>query len=48
MTELAWLLVGLLLGGCITMVLLCSLQLNRTRDYEAEIYRLKQELKRKE
>ena len=47
MTELSWLLVGLLLGGCISVVTLCCIQINRISDYETEIQRLKQELNKK-
>lgn len=48
MTELSWLFVGLLLGGCISMVMLCCIQINRISDYEMEIKRLKQELNKTE
>lgn len=44
MDEFAWLLAGLLIGGCITMVLLCCLQMNRISEYEQEIRRLRQNL----
>ena len=44
MTELAWLIVGLLIGGCIGVTLMCCLQLNRVNDYETEIRDLKSQL----
>ena len=44
MTELAWLIVGLLLGGCIGITLMCCLQLNRVNDYESEIRKLKAQM----
>jgi len=44
MSELAWLVVGLLLGGCIGVTLMCCLQLNRVNDYESEIRKLKSQL----
>jgi hypothetical protein len=46
MTELAWLIVGLLIGGCIGVTLMCCLQLNRVNDYESEIRKLKEQLKK--
>lgn len=47
MTELAWLVVGLILGGCISMITLCCMQYHRTCDYEEEIRRLRDELNKK-
>lgn len=47
MTEFAWLLVGLLLGGCVSIAMLCCIQINRISDYETEIQRLEQELNKK-
>lgn len=44
MSELAWLLAGLLLGGCIAVTVLCCVQMNRINDYEQEIKRLQQKL----
>lgn len=41
MTELAWLIVGILIGGCIGVTIMCCLQLNRVNDYESEIRELK-------
>ena len=46
MSELAWLIVGLMVGGCVTLCLMCCLQLNRINDYESEIRRLKEQLKK--
>ncbi len=48
MTEFVWLLVGLLLGGCIAIGILCCMQINRIGRYEQEIRRLKNELRQKE
>lgn len=45
MTELIWLLVGLLIGGCLGVGALCCMQINRIGHYEQEITRLKNELK---
>lgn len=51
MSELAWFLVGLMLGGCAVGILLCCLQFNRISEFESslsaaedEIEDLKQEL----
>lgn len=44
MSELAWLLAGLLLGSCIAVTVLCCVQINRISDYEQEIRRLRQKL----
>jgi len=47
MTELAWLLLGLLIGGCIAAAILCCIQINRISYYEQELHRLKQKLNNK-
>lgn len=47
MNELLWLLVGLMIGGCISTAILCCLQVNRINHYEQEIRRLKNELELK-
>ena len=44
MSELAWLLAGLLIGGCIAVMVLCCMQINRINNYEQEIRRLQQKL----
>lgn len=44
MTEFAWLIVGLLIGGCIGVTLMCCLQLTHVNDYESEIRKLKEQL----
>lgn len=44
MSELAWLLAGLLIGGCIAVTVLCCMQMNRINDYEQEIRKLQQKL----
>lgn len=42
MSGLAWLLAGLLLGGCIAATVLCCVQAGRASEYEQEIRRLKE------
>lgn len=44
MSELAWLLAGLLIGCCIAVTVLCCVQIHRINDYEQEIRRLRQKL----
>ena len=44
MSELAWLLAGLLIGGCIAVTVLCCVQINRINNYEQEIRRFQQKL----
>lgn len=44
MSELMFLIIGLLLGGCISFVVLCCFQINRINDYESEIRKLKAQL----
>ena len=39
--EIAMLLIGLLLGGCVTMCVVSGIALNRYNDYEDEIRRLR-------
>ena len=34
MSEFLFFLIGLLLGGCLGIILLCGFQLNRVNDYE--------------
>ena len=41
MIKLLFLLLGMMLGGCVATVLLCCLQINRINAYEAEIRKLK-------
>lgn len=45
--EIAMLIVGLLLGGCIAAAILCCMQINRICDYESEIQRLREKLNNK-
>ena len=45
MSEFLWFLVGLFLGGIVTTLLMCCLQINRMNDYEAELRKLRSELK---
>ena len=40
----AWLFIGLALGGGVTLVFLCAIQLGRANEYESETKRLRQEL----
>lgn len=44
MNALAWLLTGLLIGGCIGATILCCVQINRISYYEQEIQKLRQKL----
>ncbi len=44
MSELAWLLTGIIIGGCIAVAVLCCVQINRISDYEQEIRILRQKL----
>ena len=39
--EIAMLIIGLLLGGCVSFCILGCMQINRINDYEDEIRRLK-------
>lgn len=41
-------LIGLLLGGCISGVILCCVQVNRIGYYEQEIHRLREKLNNKD
>ena len=43
--EIAMLLIGLLLGGCVTLGIMSGIALNRYNDYESEIRRLRARLK---
>lgn len=43
MSELAWLLTGLLIGGRIAVTVLCCAQINCISDYKQEIRGLRQE-----
>jgi len=47
MSELAWLLTGILIGCCIGIGVLCCMQVNRISYYEQEIRRLKEKLNEK-
>ena len=38
--EIAMLIIGLLLGGCVSFCILGCMQINRINDYEDEIRRL--------
>ncbi len=39
--EIAMLMIGLLLGGCVSFCILGCMQINRINDYEDEIRRLR-------
>lgn len=47
MAEFLWFLSGVLIGGCITLVILCCIQINRRNEYEQELRRLHKELNNK-
>ena len=42
--EITMLLIGLLLGGCVTLGIMSGIALNRYNDYESEIRRLRAKL----
>lgn len=42
--AIAMLIIGLILGGCITTILLCFFQINRVNYYEQTIKSLKEKL----
>lgn len=44
MSEFLFFIIGLLLGGCIGVMLLCGFQINRINDYEYQIRKLKSQL----
>ena len=46
--EIAMLIIGLLLGGCVTMCVVSGIALNRYNDYDSEIRRLKARLEAKD
>lgn len=48
MNELVWLIVGLLIGGCIGVGVHCCFLINRMGYYEQEIRRHKDELRSKD
>lgn len=45
--EIFMLIIGLLLGGCIAVTILCCMQINRICDYESQIQRLREKLNNK-
>ncbi len=45
MIQLLFFLLGMMIGGLVSLVLLCCLQVNRINEYEAEIKRLKEQRK---
>ncbi len=45
MSEFLWFLMGLFNGGVWITLLLCCLQINRINEYEAELRRLRAQLK---
>lgn len=42
--EIAMLIIGILIGGCISSVLLCCVQINRVNEYEQTIQNLLEKL----
>lgn len=46
MTAL-WFFLGLLLGGCIGVVVMCLFQINKCNYYESEIRRIEEQIKTK-
>lgn len=47
MTEFLWFLVRLFIGGIVTTLVLCRLQINRINEYEAELRKLRSQLNNK-
>lgn len=47
MNEFLWFLVGLFIGGIVTTLVLCCLQINRINEYEAELRKLRSQLNNK-
>lgn len=47
MTEFLWFIMGLLIGGIVTTLVLCCLQINRINKYEAELQKLRSQLNNK-
>lgn len=45
--AIAMLIIGLILGGCITTVFLCCFQINRINSYEQTVQSLKEKLNKK-
>lgn len=45
--EALWFFIGLLLGGCIGVVVMCLFQINRLNDYEEEIRRIEEQVRNK-
>ena len=45
--EIAMLMIGLLLGGCISFCILGCMQINRINEYEAELRKLRSQLNNK-
>lgn len=41
MSDLLVFLIGLLLGGCVTVLVLCAIWMDRVHDYECQIIHLK-------
>ncbi|MBR5947783.1 MAG: inseCt neurotoxin 1c [Clostridia bacterium] len=48
MSEFLWFLAGLFIGGIVSTLVLCCLQINRVNDCEAEIHALRSQLDKKE
>ncbi len=46
--AIAMLIIGLILGGCITTILLCCFQINRVNYYEQTIKSLKEKLNKEQ
>lgn len=44
MSEFLWFLVGLFIGGIVTTLTLCYLQINRINKYEVELRKLRSQL----
>ena len=47
MIEFLWFLVGLFIGGIVTTLVLCCLQISSNNEYEAELRKLRSQLNNK-
>lgn len=47
MIEFLWFLVGLFIGGIVTTLVLCGLQISRINECEAELRKLRSQLNNK-
>ena len=48
MKEFLWFILGLFIGGIVSTLVLCCLQINRVNDCEEELQRLRSQLDKKQ